>query len=200
MLFPHVTGRMVMKRYPHGVTGDFFYMKRTPSPRPPWIRTCTIEHRSGNVIDFPVIDDRASLLWMINLGCIDLNPWYSLCDDPDRPLYLHFDLDPVAGTPFSVVRDGALIVGDVLRGIGMKPFVKTTGSKGVHIYVAIRIDPSQHAVWEIAKTIGLQIAKAHPDVLPRSIASRTARRTTCSSTTTKTPWADARLHLLGAGQ
>ena len=83
VLLPHVANRpMVMKRYPHGVTGDFFYMKRTPSPRPPWIRTCTIEHRSGNVIDFPVIDDRASLLWMINLGCIDLNPWYSLCDDP----------------------------------------------------------------------------------------------------------------------
>jgi bifunctional non-homologous end joining protein LigD len=166
VLLPHVAGRpMVMKRYPHGVTGDFFYMKRTPSPRPPWIRTCTIEHRSGNVIDFPVIDDRASLLWMINLGCIDLNPWYSLCDDPDRPLYIHFDLDPVAGTAFPVVREGALIVGEVLRGIGMEPFVKTTGSKGVHIYVGIRRDKVQHDVWEIAKAIGVQIAKAHPDVL-----------------------------------
>jgi bifunctional non-homologous end joining protein LigD len=165
-LLPHVRDRpMVMKRYPHGVTGDFFYMKRTPSPRPEWLRTCTIEHRSGNVIDFPVIDDRASLLWMINLGCIDLNPWYALCDDPQRPLYIHFDLDPTPKTPFSVVREAALIVGGVLRGIGMTPCVKTTGSKGVHIYVAIKRELVQHAVWEVAKQIGHQVARAHPDVL-----------------------------------
>ena len=88
---------MVMKRYPDGAAGDFFFMKRAPSPRPEWIRTCTIEHDSGNVIDFPVIDDLPSLLWVINLGCIDLNQWYARCDDVDRPDYLHFDLDPGDG-------------------------------------------------------------------------------------------------------
>ncbi|HYL26480.1 MAG TPA: non-homologous end-joining DNA ligase [Candidatus Nitrosotalea sp.] len=165
-LLPHVSDRpMVMKRYPHGVTGDFFYMKRTPSPRPEWIRTCRIEHRSGNVIDFPVVEDLASLLWLVNLGCIDLNPWYSLCDDPNRPLYIHFDLDPTPETPFSVVREAALIVGEVLRGLGMKPFAKTSGSKGIHVYVAIVRKLVQHEVWEIAKEIGHQIARAHPDVL-----------------------------------
>jgi bifunctional non-homologous end joining protein LigD len=165
-LLPHVCDRpMVMKRYPHGVTGDFFYMKRTPSPRPEWLKTCTIEHRSGNVIDFPVIDDLASLLWLINLGCIDLNPWYSLCDDPNRPLYIHFDLDPTPNTPFAVVREGALIVGEVLNGLGMKPFAKTTGSKGIHVYVAIQRDLVQHDVWAVAKEIGYRIARAHPDVL-----------------------------------
>jgi bifunctional non-homologous end joining protein LigD len=166
VLLPHVGDRpMVMKRYPHGVTGDFFYMKRTPSPRPEWLRTCRIEHRSGNVIDFPVLDDRASLLWLINLGCIDLNPWYSLCDDPDRPLYIHFDLDPTPDTPFATVREGASIVGDVLRGLGMTPFVKTSGSKGIHVYVPIQRQLIQHEVWEIAKEIGHQTARAHPDVL-----------------------------------
>jgi bifunctional non-homologous end joining protein LigD len=179
VLIPHVRERaMVMKRYPHGVTGDFFYMKRTPSPRPPWIRTCAIHHRSGNVIDFAVIDDLPSLLWLINLGCIDLNPWYSLCEDPDRPLYIHFDLDPTPETPFSVVREAALIVGDVLRGLGMTPFVKTTGSKGVHVYVAIRSGPAQHEVWEIAKAIGHQTARAHADVLTAEyrVAKRPTRR------------------------
>jgi bifunctional non-homologous end joining protein LigD len=166
VLLPHVADRaMVMKRYPHGVTGDFFYMKRTPSPRPEWIRTCAVEHGSGSVIDFPVIDDRASLLWMINLGCIDLNPWYSLCGDTDRPLYIHFDLDPTEGATFAVVREAALIVRDVLVGLGMTPFVKTTGSKGVHVYVAIRVDLTQHDVWAIAKLIGDQMARVHPDVL-----------------------------------
>jgi bifunctional non-homologous end joining protein LigD len=165
-LLPHVAGRaMVMKRYPHGINADFFYMKRTPSPHPEWLRTCPIEHRSGNVIDFPIIDDLASLLWLINLGCIDLNPWYSLCNDPNRPLYIHFDMDPVEGTAFSVVREGALVVRDVLAGMRMTPFVKTSGSSGVHIYVAIEVGPAQHDVWEIAKAIGHQIAKAHPDIL-----------------------------------
>ncbi len=165
-ILPHVSDRaIVMKRYPNGVDGAFFYMKRAPAARPAWIRTCSIEHGSGSTIAFPVIDDRASLLWVINLGCIDLNPWYSFCDDPDRPLYLHFDLDPTEGASFSVVREAALIVRDVLEGLGMRPFVKTSGSSGAHVYVAIRIGPRQREVWEIAKEIGRQMARAHPDVL-----------------------------------
>lgn len=165
-ILPHVCDRaIVMKRYPNGVDGESFYMKRAPAARPVWVRTCSIEHGSGSTIDFAVIDDRASLLWLINLGCIDLNPWYSLCDDPNRPLYLHFDLDPTDGTPFSAVREAALIVCDVLEGLGMKPFVKTSGSTGAHVYVAIRTGPLQREVWEIAKEIGTEIARAYPDVL-----------------------------------
>src|SRR5262245_29476908 len=73
-LLPHIRDRaMVMKRYPNGAAGDFFFMKRAPSPRPEWIETCAIEHASGNIIDFPVIGDLPALLWVINLGCIDLN-------------------------------------------------------------------------------------------------------------------------------
>jgi bifunctional non-homologous end joining protein LigD len=74
-LLPHLQNRaMVMKRYPNGINGEFFFMKRAPSPRPDSIRTCSIEHGSGNVIDFPVIQHLSSLLWVVNLGCIDLNP------------------------------------------------------------------------------------------------------------------------------
>src|SRR5215475_14099493 len=98
VLLPHIRGRaMVMKRYPNGSSGDFFFMKRAPSPRPAWIEICRIDHGSRGVIDFPMIQDRAALLWVINLGCIDLNQWYARCDDVDRPDYLHFDLDPGAG-------------------------------------------------------------------------------------------------------
>jgi bifunctional non-homologous end joining protein LigD len=105
VLLPHLRDRaMVMKRYPHGVTGEFFFMKRAPSPRPQWIETCSIAHSSGNVIDFPMIQDLAALLWVVNLGCIDLNPWYARCDDVDRPDYLHFDLDPVPKATFERVR------------------------------------------------------------------------------------------------
>ena len=103
-LLPHLKDRaMVMKRYPNGISGEFFFMKRVPKPHPVWIPTCSIKHASGNVIDFPVIQHVAALLWVVNLGCIDLNPWYSRCDDVWRPDFLHFDLDPVEGTPFERV-------------------------------------------------------------------------------------------------
>jgi len=102
-LLPHLRDRaMVMKRYPHGASGDFFFMKRAPSPRPSWIEICRIDHGHGNVIDFPMIQDEAALMWVINLGCIDLNQWYATCDDTNRPDYLHFDLDPGAGATFEV--------------------------------------------------------------------------------------------------
>ncbi len=95
VLLPHIRDRaMVMKRYPYGAAGEFFFMKRAPVPRPGWIRTCRIDHDSGNLIDSPVIDDLPSLLRVINLGCIDLNQWYARADDVNRPDYLHFDLDP----------------------------------------------------------------------------------------------------------
>lgn len=173
-LLPHVRGRaMVMKRYPNGIDGEFFFMKRAPSTRPPWIETCEIGHRSGNVINFPIVQDRASLLWVINLGCIDLNPWYSPCETPDRPDFLHFDLDP-NDSPFSAVREAALIVRDALRSMGMTPYVKTSGGKGIHVYVAIKRGPLQHQVWQLAKTISLELAKAHKDVLT-SVYKKAAR-------------------------
>ena len=120
-LLPHVDGRaMVMKRYPHGAAGEFFFMKRAPSPRPEWIETCSIEHESGNVIDFPIVQDVPSLLWVVNLGCIDLNQWYARCDDVDRPDYVHFDLDPVKGETeagFDRLREAALLVRDGLQAL-----------------------------------------------------------------------------------
>ena len=164
-LLPHIRGRaMVMKRYPNGIHGDFFFMKRAPNPRPEWIETCRIDHRSGNIIDFPIVQDRAALLWTINLGCIDLNPWYGLCETRDQPDYLHFDLDPNE-SPFSAVREAALIVRDALTAMGMKPLVKTSGGKGMHVYVGIKRGPVQHDVWRLAKTIAFELAKAHKDVL-----------------------------------
>ncbi len=179
LIVPYVADRaMVLKRYPGGIDQDFFYMKRTPKGAPEWLRRCPIEHGSGSVIDFPVIDDIAGLLWTINLGCIDLNEWYSRCDDTDRPDYVHFDLDPVEGTPFATVREVALAVRDGLEGIGMKPVVKTTGSSGMHVYVAIVRGPVQKQVWTFAKAFAQALEKAHPDIATAEykIANRPAGR------------------------
>jgi len=160
---PHIRDRaMVMKRYPNGATGDFFFMKRAPTPRPEWIETCSIEHSSGNVIDFPVINDLASLLWVVNLGCIDLNEWYARCDDVDRPDYLHFDLDPGEEVGFAQVVETAHAVNDTLRDLGMPTYAKTTGSRGIHVYVPIVRGPTQKDVWTVAKTISLDITRRHP--------------------------------------
>ncbi len=167
-LVPYMQDRaQVMKRYPNGASGEFFYMKRTPSNAPPWLRTCSIEHGSGSVIAFPMIDDLASLLWLINLGCIDLNEWYSRCDDIDRPDYLHFDLDPVkdGGTPFATVRKVALYVHEALEDLGIPAYAKTSGSSGIHVYVPIERGPRQKEVWTFAKAFAQTMERMHPDVV-----------------------------------
>ena len=165
LLLPHIRGRaMVMKRYPHGAAGEFFFMKRAPSPRPDWIRTCRIRHDSGNVIDFPMIDDVPSLLWVINLGCIDLNQWYATCDDVDRPDYLHFDLDPGSAT-WEQVLESARVVHEALDSLGMPSYPKTTGSKGIHVYVPIVRGPIQKDVWTFAKALAQELAARNSSLM-----------------------------------
>ena len=165
ILVPHLKDRaMVMKRYPNGIHGQFFFMKRTPDPAPPWLKTCSIRHTTG-VIAFPMVQDLLSLLWVVNLGCIDLNPWYSRCDDTDRPDYLHFDLDPTAGASFAKAMQCALILREGLESVGMKPLVKTSGASGLHVYVAIKRGPVQKQVWTVAKTIAVELAAANPRLM-----------------------------------
>ncbi|HEU4438342.1 MAG TPA: non-homologous end-joining DNA ligase [Methylomirabilota bacterium] len=166
VLLPHLRDRaMVMKRYPNGAGGPFFFMKRAPSPRPEWIETCAIEHGSGSVIDFPMVQDVASLLWLVNLGCIDLNQWYARCDDTDRADYLHFDLDPVKGADFDQVRQTALVLRDALDGLEMPCYPKTTGSRGIHVYVPIVRGPTQKQVWGVAKSLAQALAVARPGLI-----------------------------------
>jgi len=165
-LLPHLADRaMVMKRYPNGAEGDFFYMKRAPSPRPDWIEICDIPHGSAGVVNFPIVQDLASLLWLINLGCIDLNPWYSRCEDTDRPDFLHFDLDPGPGVDFAKIRRAALHVRDVLAPLKIPSYAKTTGSRGIHVYIPIVRGPLQKEVWTFAKTIAVELERRHPDVV-----------------------------------
>jgi bifunctional non-homologous end joining protein LigD len=165
-LLPHIHDRaMVMKRYPHGAAGEFFFMKRAPTPRPSWIEICAIDHGSKGIIDFPMIQDRAALLWVINLGCIDLNQWYATCDDVDVPDYVHFDLDPGSGATFDRVLESALVVKEALDTLKMPAFVKTTGSRGLHVYVPIVRGPDQKAVWTFAKALAVELAARNPALM-----------------------------------
>jgi bifunctional non-homologous end joining protein LigD len=165
-LLPHLKDRaMVMKRYPNGAAGDFFFMKRAPSPRPDWIEICHIDHGSKGVINFPMIQDLASLMWVINLGCIDLNQWYARCDDVDRPDYIHFDLDPVPGASFEKVCEAALLLKLGLDSLKMPSYAKTTGSKGIHVYIPIKHGPTQKQVWTFAKEFARALASHSPKLL-----------------------------------
>ncbi len=147
VLLPHIRDRaMVMKRYPHGAAGEFFFMKRAPSPRPPWIEICSIDHGSKGVIDFPMIQDRASLLWVINLGCIDLNQWYATlrrCRSAGLPAFRSRSRAPAPA--FERVLETALVVREALDALKMPSLVKTTGSKGLHVYVPIVRGPDAEA-------------------------------------------------------
>jgi len=166
VLLPHTRDRaMVMRRYPDGAAGKSFFMKQAPSPRPDWIRVCPIDHGDGKIVEFPVVDDLPSLLWLVNLGCIDLNQWYARCDDVNRPDYLHFDLDPSEGASFDQVRQSALILRDALTSLGMKPLAKTSGSRGVHVYVPIVRGPEQSLVLAFAKTLAIELAARYPTLL-----------------------------------
>jgi bifunctional non-homologous end joining protein LigD len=178
-ILPHLKDRaMVMKRYPNGIAGTFFFMKRTPEYRPDWLETCSIAHKSGNIIDFPIVQDVASLLWVVNLGCIDLNPWYARCDDVNRPDFLHFDLDPVPPAEFAQVREVALLVKAYLQERNVQSYAKTSGSRGIHIYVPIRRAPLQKEVWRVAKRIAFELAKQHSDLITSEyrVAQRPAGR------------------------
>lgn len=169
VLLPHLKNRaMVMRRYPDGAFGQQFFMKRAPSPRPEWIETIPISHPNAGVVDYPVINDLASLLWCVNLGCIDLNPWYATIDDPDRPWVMAFDLDPVKQpkpTPFAKVLETALLVRDALATLKIKGYPKTSGSNGLHIYVPIKRELESKEVTDIARGISQALARARPDLV-----------------------------------
>jgi bifunctional non-homologous end joining protein LigD len=130
---------MAMKRFVDGAEGDFFFQKRAPASKPDWIETVELSFPSGRTASEVVLRDAAQLAWVINLGCIDLNPHPVRAGDVDHPDELRVDLDPVPGIPWSQIREVALLVRAVLEERGLRGFPKTSGSRGMHINV--RIEP-----------------------------------------------------------
>ncbi|CAN5560278.1 DNA polymerase domain-containing protein [soil metagenome] len=133
-----VDGRpMALKRFVDGAAGDFFFQKRAPASRPDWIETVELSFPSGRTAEEVVVRDAAQLAWVVNLGCIDLNPHPVRADDLDHPDELRVDLDPVPGVPWSQVREVALVTREALAGVGLVGWPKTSGSRGIHINVRI---------------------------------------------------------------
>jgi bifunctional non-homologous end joining protein LigD len=133
-----VRGRpMALKRFVNGAEGEFFFQKRAPEGRPPFIDVATFRFPSGRTADEVVIEDEAGLVWVVNLGCIDLNPHPIRADDLDHPDELRVDLDPVPGVPWGQIREVALVTRDALADHGLVGWPKTSGSRGIHVYVRI---------------------------------------------------------------
>jgi len=174
---------MALKRFPNGAAGDFFFQKRAPDKRPDFVRTVELSFPSGRTADEIVVDDAAALAWVVNLGCIDLNPHPVRADDLDHPDELRVDLDPVPGVPWDDVRRVALVVRDALADVGLVGWPKTSGNRGIHVNVGSRASgPSggRRAALALAAT-----SSAASPTSPR--ASVEGGAPASSSTTTRTP-------------
>src|SRR2546421_5921451 len=135
-----VDGRpMALKRFVNGAEGEAFFQKRAPTSRPEWIETVELSFPSGRTGEERVVRDAAQLAWIIDLGCIALNPHPVRAGDLDHPDELRVDLAPVPGVPWAQIRDVAMVTRDVLRDFGLVGWPKTSGSRGMHIYC--RIEP-----------------------------------------------------------
>ena len=156
----------VLKRYPNGIAQDFFFQKRIPPTRPDWLRTVTVAFPSGRTADELCPVDLAHVVWMVNLGCVDLNPWAVRRWDLEHPDELRIDLDPMPGVHFDDVRRVAMLVRDVLDEHGLVGWPRTSGSRGIHVVVRIA------ATWDFTEVRRAALA------LAREVERRDPQRAT----------------------
>jgi DNA ligase D-like protein (predicted polymerase) len=160
-----VAGRpMILKRFVKGIDQEAFFQKRAPEKRPPWVEVVELRYASGTSAEEAVIRDAAGLAWVINLGCIDLNPHPVRAEDVDRPDELRIDLDPVPGVPWEQIVDAAFVVREVLEDHGLVAWPKTSGSRGFHVYSRIEPTFPYPDVRIAAKTVAREVENRAPDI------------------------------------
>jgi bifunctional non-homologous end joining protein LigD len=160
-----VGGRpMALKRFVNGAEGEAFFQKRAPDKRPDWIGTVELRFPSGRTADEVVVSDEAALAWVINLGCIDLNPHPVRAADVDHPDELRVDLDPVPGVEWPQIRDVAMVARDVLADFGLTGWPKTSGSRGLHVYARIEPRWSFGDVRRAAVSVAREIERRAPEL------------------------------------
>jgi len=179
LLLPYLKDRpLSLKRYPNGIHEPFFFQKNTPETYPDWLRTETIKSEGEKrAIRYVLAQDRASLLYLVNLGCIDHNPWMSRMGSLDRPDFILIDLDPQQ-CEFDKIVEAALLVKEKLDAIGLAGYPKTTGGDGMHIYVPIEPRYSYEQARSFAEIISRLLAAERPDLFttPRTVSQREKNR------------------------
>jgi bifunctional non-homologous end joining protein LigD len=169
VLVPHLKDRpFTMRRYPDGAYGKAFFQKDAPKHMPEWIpryrALVSTREKSGakKWVEFPLVNDELALLWMVNMGCIDMNPWYSRIDKPDRPDFVLFDLDPTPEVPWTQTVEVALILKQLLDALELESFPKTSGGKGFHVLVPIDRRSTFEDTRRFAEHVAGAIARTHP--------------------------------------
>jgi len=166
---------MVLRRYPDGVGGKAFFQKEAPSFLPDWIKTATVySDERGGEMQYILANNRATLLYLTNLGCIDHNPWSSRAESQDRPDWVFFDLDPTPGTPFSSVLHVAREIYNMLKSIRMQCFLKTSGASGFHIFIPLEARYSYEQTRTFAEVVGRLVAAENPKLttFERTVSKR----------------------------
>src|SRR2546429_2581335 len=158
---------MALKRFVNGAEGEVFFQKRAPASRPEWTETVELSFPSGRTAEEIVVRDAAQLAWVINLGCIDLNPHPVRADDLAHPDELRIDLDPVPGVPWSQIREVALVTREVLDGFGLVAWPKTSGSRGFHVYCRIERRWPFTEVRRAAVALAREVERRAPDPAAR---------------------------------
>jgi bifunctional non-homologous end joining protein LigD len=167
VLVPHLKDRpFTMKRYPDGAFGKFFFQKDAPTHMPEWIarkafRATSRESRQKRMISYPLVNDELALLWMVNMGCIDMNVWYSRVDKPERPDFVLFDLDPSPDVGFKETVQVALLIKEVLDALELEGFPKTSGSDGIHVLVPVARRYTYADTREFAEIVARTLASTH---------------------------------------
>jgi bifunctional non-homologous end joining protein LigD len=168
VLVPHLKDRpFTMKRYPDGWQGGHFFQKDAPKHMPDWISTVAVQAttrekpRRTRTIQAPLVNDELALLWMVNMGCIDMNTWYSRVDKADRPDFVLFDLDPSPDVGYPETVRVALLVKEVLDALKLKSFVKTSGSDGMHVLVPVERRSTYADTREFAEIVAGTLARTH---------------------------------------
>src|ERR671923_882583 len=155
---------MALKRFVNGAEGEAFFQKRAPTSRPQWVETVQLSFPSGRTAHEVVVRDSAQLAWVINLGCIDLNPHPVRADDLDHPDELRVDLDPIRGVPWQQVLDVALVTREVLEDFGLVGWPKTSGSRGFHVYARIQRRWTFGEVRRAAVALAREVERRAPDI------------------------------------
>jgi bifunctional non-homologous end joining protein LigD len=171
VLVPHLRDRpFTMKRYPDGIEGGHFFQKDAPVHMPDWIETrpfaaTSRDDKRKRTIRYPLVNDELALLWMVNMGCIDMNAWYSRVDRPDRPDFVLLDLDPAEGAGFREVVRVTLLVKELLDALGLAGYAKTSGADGMHVLVPIVRRHTYEDTRAFSSILAGALARMHPDLV-----------------------------------
>ncbi|HEX2058764.1 MAG TPA: non-homologous end-joining DNA ligase [Actinomycetota bacterium] len=176
VLLPHLKNRLVtLKRYPDGVEGGFFYEKQCPKHRPDWVGTAPMRRKDGKVINYCLLNDRAALAWASNLANLELHTSLARADRLDRPRSLVFDLDPGEGTDILDCATVAQWIRGVFSELGLESFAKTSGSKGIQMFVPVSAATTFDDTRAWAHAVAVRLQEEHPDAIVTK-QSKEARR------------------------